>query len=92
LEEQLKAAQTILLKFAVPGSPPIVIVTEDASLGAAKIASSSQGSANVGLGGGVGTKFNPDIVPSNPNATDYEKAQDSLSVKVKQKRKFQWRI
>lgn len=83
MEEQLKLTQDILSKFAISGSPPVVIETEDASLGSAKIASSSRGGVNLGLGGGVGTKFNPDIVPSNPNATDYEKAQDSISVKVK---------
>ena len=82
LDAQLKSAQETLNKFAVPDSEPVVINTKDAVLGASKVTSGNGKNADV-KAGGVGAKFNQSMFLNNDNSTsDYERAQNSLSIKV----------
>ena len=82
MDGQLKSAQETLNKFAVPDSEPVVVNTKDAALGASKVTLGKGKNADV-KAGGVGVKLNQSMFLNNQNGTsDYERAQNSLSIKV----------
>ena len=67
----------------MPDSEPIVIELKDATLGASKLTFGNEKNADV-KAGGVGAKFNQSMFMNDQNfSSEYERAQSSLSVKVK---------